>query len=66
VLKRTPSYELDVATPITPPSTYKGDAYQLPDGTIFGLRESTNYGLTIDILKSIDPFIKNGFKVHYK
>jgi filamentous hemagglutinin len=55
---------LEDATPTTAPPTYPGQAYQLPDGTVIGIRTSSQNGETIDILQSNNPAFPNGFKVH--
>ncbi len=54
------------AQPIAGPPTYPGNTYLRPDGTIIGIRTSPDSGPTIDILKSNNPAIPNGFKVHQK
>ncbi|MDR0780158.1 MAG: hypothetical protein LBF16_05615, partial [Pseudomonadales bacterium] len=55
---------LNDATPIASPSGYAGTWYQRADGTIFGVRASGNSGITIDIVKSNNPGLPPGFKVH--
>lgn len=52
------------ATPVSTPSRYAGIWYQRSDGTIFGIRESTESGTTIDVVKSNNPSLSPGFKVH--
>lgn len=47
----------------TPPG-YAGVWYQRPDGTIFGVRESSINGPTIDVVKSTAPAVPTGFKIH--
>lgn len=55
------------ATEVAKPNSYRGQrTFIRPDGTVFGLRESREHGLTIDILRSHDPNVPNGFKVHRK
>jgi hypothetical protein len=53
------------AKPTTQP-TYEGSAFKRSDGTVFGLRNSENHGLTIDILESKSPQFLNGFRVHQR
>jgi filamentous hemagglutinin len=57
---------LDGATSITPKSGYPGAWYQRADGTIIGIRTSTGSGTTIDVIKSNNPSLLPGFKVHQK
>jgi filamentous hemagglutinin len=52
------------ATSVDTPQTYAGTWYQRQDGTVFGIRNSTTSGVTIDIIKSVNSSIPNGFKVH--
>jgi hypothetical protein len=54
------------ATPTTTPPGYAGTWYQMPDGSVFGIRASTGSGTTIDVIKSNDPSLPSGFKVHQK
>jgi hypothetical protein len=54
---------------ITDPSRYPrydGNAYDLPNGDVFGLRISKENAETIDILSSTTRLIRRGFKVHQK
>lgn len=47
------------------PSTYRdGYAVQLPDGSIVGVRDSKQSGLTFDILQTTDRLFHRGLKVH--
>jgi filamentous hemagglutinin len=39
-------------------------AFERPDGTQFGIRQSTKYGETIDVIRGNGTTIKDGFKVH--
>ncbi|ACR30312.1 filamentous hemagglutinin family outer membrane protein [Burkholderia glumae BGR1] len=52
------------ATPTTTPPGYAGTWYQMPDGSVFGVRTSTGSGTTIDVIKSNNPSLPSGFKVH--
>ena len=52
------------ATPIATPSGYVGTWYGMPDGSVFGIRTSTESGTTIDVIKSNNPSLPSGFKVH--
>jgi hypothetical protein len=45
---------------------YPGQCYRTSDGITFGVRISRRHGLTIDIIKSNDPFIRPRLKVHKK
>jgi hypothetical protein len=45
---------------------YDGLSYRQPGGSEFGLRWSDRYGLTYDVIKSNDPVIVPGLKVHRK
>ena len=54
------------AQPITPPRSYEGLWYQRPDGSIFGVRRSKDNGITIDVIRSNHPSIRDGEKVHKK
>jgi len=55
---------LSGAIPTSSPLRYPGVAFERPDGTVFGIRNSSESGLTIDILRSNSPSIPNGFKIH--
>ena len=54
------------ARPITPPRSYDGLWYQLSDGSVFGVRRSRDNGITIDVIRSNHPSIRDGEKVHKK
>lgn len=45
---------------------YGGRAFQRRDASVIGIRESEQFGTTIDVLKSIDPRLPRGFKVHQR
>lgn len=52
---------------VTPsPSTFRGVWYRLTDGSIVALRRSERHGLTLDVIRSNHPAIRNGDKVHQK
>ena len=53
---------LQGAAPLSKPG-YPGTWYQRSDGSAFGLRNSRDYGRTIDVS---DPNLPPGFKVHQK
>jgi filamentous hemagglutinin len=57
---------LNGAQPTTTPSGYSGNWYQRSDGTVFGIRESSGSGTTIDVIRSNNPGLPSGFKVHQK
>ncbi len=46
--------------------TYDGRLYERTDGTQFGLRNSKNWGETIDVFKSPNQSIDNGLRIHQK
>jgi hypothetical protein len=52
--------------PVTERSGYEGVWYQRADGTVFGARMSSKNGLTIDVVKSNNPKLPPGFKVHQR
>lgn len=52
------------STPISAPSSYSGTYYQMSDGSVFGIRTSKSSGTTIDVIKSNNPSLPSGFKVH--
>ena len=56
---------LQGAIPTTAPPRYPGVAFERPDGTVIGIRNSSN-GPTIDVIRSNDPLIGPDFKVHQK
>ncbi|MGO4571546.1 hypothetical protein [Microvirga sp. 2TAF3] len=45
---------------------YLGQWYRQPDGSIFGVRWSERYGVTLDVIRSNNPLVPNGHKVHQK
>ncbi|WP_262029539.1 hypothetical protein [Microvirga sp. Mcv34] len=51
---------------ITSPVGYRGQWYQQPDGSVFGIRWSERYGVTLDVIRSNNPLVPNGYKVHQK
>jgi hypothetical protein len=57
---------LQGAIPAVEQSGYDGFWYRRADGTVFGVRMSKRYGPTIDVIKSNDPDVKPGFKVHQR
>jgi hypothetical protein len=48
------------------PVGFRGLWYQRPDGAIFGVRQSEDHGITIDVIQNNYPHILNGYKVHQK
>lgn len=54
------------AQPIHSPQSYDGLWYRRPDGSVFGVRRSKDNGITIDVIRSNNPSIDNGNKVHRK
>lgn len=44
--------------------TYDGVRYERSDGSVFGLRLSREHGLTLEVLESNSPLIKNGLRIH--
>ncbi|MGO4523571.1 hypothetical protein AB4097_01770 [Microvirga sp. 2MCAF35] len=51
---------------ISSPVGYRGQWYLQPDGSIFGIRWSERYGVTLDVIRSNNPLVPNGYKVHQK
>lgn len=47
-------------------SRYNGVRYQREDGSIFGLRLSRDYGLTLDVLESNNSAVRDGFRIHQR
>jgi hypothetical protein len=45
---------------------YDGVRYQREDGSSFGLRLSHEHGLTLDVLESNTPLVKNGLRIHQR
>ena len=54
------------AKEIVAPQAYEGKWYLRPDATIVGIRESASSGTTIDVVKSNNPSLTRGYKVHGK
>lgn len=50
---------------LSPPS-YEGLWYRQPNGSVFGLRLSEQYGMTYDVIRNDHPIFRPGFKVHQK
>ncbi|MGO4572280.1 hypothetical protein [Microvirga sp. 2TAF3] len=48
------------------PVGYQGRWYRQPDGSVFGIRWSEQHGVTFDIIRSNNPLVRNGDKVHQK
>ena len=57
---------LDGASQLPPQAGYDGKWYKRQDGTIFGIRNSSGSGETIDIRSSNNPVLAPGYKVHHK
>jgi hypothetical protein len=49
-----------------PDPEYDGVRYRRQDGSEIGLRISHDHGLTLDVLRSNDPLIRNGFRIHQR
>ena len=49
-----------------PDPRYDGVIYRREDGSEIGLRISRDHGLTLDVLRSNDPLIRNGFRIHQR
>ena len=47
-----------------PDPRYDGVWYRRQDGSEFGLRISHEHGLTIDVLRSDHPLLRDGFRIH--
>lgn len=52
------------STPSRP--DYEGQWFERPDGLVFGVRISARHGLTIEIIRSSNPLLPQGYKVHAK
>jgi hypothetical protein len=52
------------STPVQ--SKYSGEWFERPDGLVFGIRISERHGLTIEIIRSSNPLLPQGYKVHAK
>jgi filamentous hemagglutinin len=48
------------------PKNYKGVWYRNSFDEIIGVRFSSNYGLTVDVIRSNNPLVPRNFTVHYK
>ena len=46
------------------PTSFQGVWYRLTDGSIVALRRSERHGITLDVIRSNHPAIRNGDKVH--
>jgi len=57
---------LNGAQEVDAPVSYGGKWFSRKDGTIFGLRNSLDYGPTIEVVKPGASGIKDNFKVHRK
>ena len=55
---------MEGSKPVATPSGYNGTWYQMSDGSVFGVRTSRSSGGTIDVIKSNNPGLPSGFKVH--
>jgi hypothetical protein len=51
---------------IDPDPEYNGVWYRRQDGSEFGLRISRDHGLTIDVLRSDHPLLRDGFRIHQR
>jgi hypothetical protein len=56
---------LQGSIPTTAPPSYSGLAFERADGSVIGIR-NTPTGPAIDVLRSNDPLIVPGFKVHQR
>jgi hypothetical protein len=52
------------AQPIPSPRSYDGLWYRRTDGSVFGIRRRKDNGITIDVIRSNHPSIRDGEKVH--
>lgn len=52
------------ATAVSAPPSYKGLWYKRADGMVFDIRNSVGSGATIDVIRSNNPSLPPGFKVH--
>lgn len=57
---------MDGAQRMGPDPRYNGVIYRRPDGSEIGLRISDDHGLTLDVLRSNDLLIRNGFRIHQR
>ena len=44
---------------------FQGLWFEQPNGSVFGLRMSEKYGMTYEVIRSNDPFLRS-YKVHQK
>lgn len=65
-LEEIKSQVLSGAAETPSPAAYSGKWYQRLDETIVGVRESKDYGLTVEVVKSNNPLLKQGYKAHGK
>jgi hypothetical protein len=63
-LDQIKSQVLSGATETVSPPSYAGKWYQRSDGTVVGIRESKDFGTTVEVVRSNDPLLKQGYKVH--
>ena len=52
--------------PAEPPRHYDGSAFERFDGIVIGERVSEQHGRTLEVLRSNDPLLPQGFKVHQR
>ncbi len=57
---------LDGSKEVPTPTEYRGKWYERPDGTRFGVRESTESGTTIDVINGGKSGLENGYRIHQK
>jgi hypothetical protein len=57
---------MDGARRMGPDPRYDGVIYGRPDGSEIGLRISRDHGLTLDVLRSNDPLVPNGLRIHQR
>jgi len=54
------------ARQVEPDARYEGVWYKREDGAIFGLRLSADQGLTLDVVQSNHPLIRDGLRIHQR
>ncbi len=54
------------ATAIETPASYRGQWYRHPNDDVVGVRLSSGYGLTVDVIRSRSTIIPPRFRVHHK
>jgi hypothetical protein len=54
------------ARAIETPERYNGLWFRRDGGVVFGVRSSRDHGLTIDVIESKNPLIRQGMKVHQR